>query len=65
MTPEELYDLDEVNKWCEVFGLPPITSYEIKKRNEEIRNSWAFAYTSKGTEYYPKYPILSYGRLEF
>ena len=54
MTPEERYVLDEANKWCKVLGLPPITFYEIKKRDEKIRNSWAFAYTSKGTEYYPK-----------
>lgn len=52
MTQEDKKILDESNKWCKIFGLPPITFTEIKRREQLIKSSWGFAYTSNGVKYF-------------
>lgn len=52
MTKEYIKILEEGNKWCKRFGLPPITFAELK-RDEQIRKSaWGMAYTSNGVKYF-------------
>lgn len=52
MTKEEIKILEEGNKWCKIFGLPPITFAELKRREQLIKSSWGFAYTSTGVKYF-------------
>lgn len=52
MTKEEIKILEEGNKWCKIFGLPPITFAELKRREQLIKSSWGFAYTSTGIEHF-------------
>ena len=52
MTKEEIKILEEGNKWCKIFGLPPITFAELKRHERLIKSSWGFAYTSTGVKYF-------------
>ena len=52
MTQEDFKNLEEANKWCKIFGLPPITFAELKKCEQIKKSAWGFAYTSNGVKYF-------------
>lgn len=52
MTKEGIKNLEEANKWCKIFGLPPITFTELKRREQLRKSVWGMAYTSTGVMYF-------------
>ena len=52
MTKEDIKNLDEGNKWCEIFGLPPITFTELERYEQIRKSAWGMAYTSTSVMYF-------------
>lgn len=52
MTKEDIKNIDEANKWCERFGLHPITFVELKRREQIMNSAWCRVYTSIGVKYF-------------
>lgn len=52
MTKEDIEILKEGNKWCKIFGLPPITFVELKRHKHIRKSAWCMAYTSTGVKYF-------------